>query len=76
MSILRRVTWMNKTALSLVIIGALNWLLVGLFDWNLVKVLFSGFPLLERIIYIVVGLAGLYSIGFLFNDREPAMTNE
>ena len=67
---------MNKTALTLVIIGALNWLLVGLIKWNLVTALFGGWPLLERIVYILVGLAGLYSIGFLFNDRVPATTNE
>lgn len=63
---------MNKFALSLVVVGALNWLLVGLFKWNLVHAIFGGMPMLERVIYILVGLAGLYSIGFLFNDRVPA----
>lgn len=63
---------MNKFALSLVIIGALNWLLVGLFNWNLVDVVFGRMDTLERIVYVLVGLAGLYSIGFLFNDRVPA----
>lgn len=65
---------MNRFVLSLVIVGALNWLLVGLFDWNLVHAVFGGImvPYLERIIYVLVGLAGLYSIGFLFNDRVPA----
>lgn len=63
---------MNKFALSLVIIGALNWLLVGLFKWNLVDFIFGRMDTLERIVYVLVGLAGLYSIGFLFNDRVPA----
>ena len=63
---------MNKFALTLVIIGALNWLLVGLFNWNLVDAVTGNMTVLERIVYVLVGLAGLYSIGFLFDDRVPA----
>ncbi|CAG7641783.1 DUF378 domain-containing protein [Paenibacillus allorhizosphaerae] len=64
---------MAKTALTLVIIGALNWLLVGLFEWDLVSALFGGDAHressgLSRIVYTLVGLAGLYCIGFLFRD--------
>ena len=50
-------------ALTLVIIGALNWLLVGLFDFNLVSTIFGSMSLLSRIIYILVGVSGLISIG-------------
>ena len=50
-------------ALTLVIIGALNWLLVGLFDFNLVSTLFGAMSLLSRIIYILVGISGIISIG-------------
>ena len=50
-------------ALTLVIIGALNWLLVGLFDFNLVSTIFGSMSLLSRIIYILVGVSGLVSIG-------------
>ena len=59
---------MNKTALLLVIIGAINWLLVGLFKFDLVGVLFGGQDsLLARIVFVLVGLAGLWCITFFFN---------
>jgi len=61
----------TKFALVLVIIGALNWLLVGLFQFDLVAAIFGGqAALLSRIIYTLIGLAGIYSIGLLFRDRR------
>lgn len=51
-------------ALTLVIVGALNWLLVGLFEFNLVDSLFGIGSILTRIIYILVGISGLWSILF------------
>ena len=54
----------NGIALTLVIIGALNWLLVGLFEFNLVDAIFGSLSVLTRIIYIIVGIAGLWSIAF------------
>lgn len=54
----------NGIALTLVIIGALNWLLVGLFEFNLVDAIFGSLSILTRIIYIIVGIAGLWSIAF------------
>jgi uncharacterized membrane protein YuzA (DUF378 family) len=51
-------------ATTLVIVGALNWLLVGLFDFNLVAALFGPTSLLTRIVYSLVGLGGLYEIYF------------
>jgi len=67
--------WLSKTALILVIVGALNWLLVGVFQWDLVAAIFGGDTVrassgLSRIIYTLVGLAGLYSISFLFTDNQ------
>ena len=53
---------LNGIALTLVIIGALNWLLVGLFKFNLVDAIFGSLSVLTRIIYIIVGIAGLWSI--------------
>ena len=53
--------WFDNTALTIVIIGAVNWGLVGFFAWNLVEALF-GFTWLTRIIYALVGLAGLYCL--------------
>ena len=62
---------MNKTALTLIIIGAINWLLVGLFRFDLVASLFGGSAsLVSRVVYVIIGLAGLYSISLLFNDRR------
>jgi uncharacterized membrane protein YuzA (DUF378 family) len=51
-------------ALILVIIGGLNWGLVGLFDYNLVDAIFGVGSTLSRIVYIIVGLAALYTIYF------------
>lgn len=63
-----------KTALALVIIGALNWLLVGLFQYDLVAALFGGQDsLLSRIIYTLVGIAGAYCITLLFADTEESV---
>ena len=62
----------DNTALSLVIIGAINWLLIGLFGFDLVAFIFGGQgALVSRIIYTVVGIAGLWSITLLFRDKEP-----
>ncbi len=55
---------LNGIALTLVIIGAINWLLVGLFEFNLVDAIFGSLSVLTRIIYIIVGIAGLWSIAF------------
>ena len=52
--------WLDVIALLLVIIGALNWGLVGFFHYNLVSTLFG--PGLERVIYVIVGLAGIYAL--------------
>ena len=55
---------LNYIVLTLVIIGALNWLLVGLFKFNLVDSIFGELSILARIIYTLVGIAGLWSIAF------------
>ncbi len=60
---------MDKLALILVIIGGLNWGLIGLFKFDLVAALFGGQDaLFSRIIYSLVGIAGLYSITFLMEN--------
>lgn len=62
MDILRRV------ALALVIIGALNWGLIGFFQFDLVATIFGGqAAVLSRIVYTLVGLSGLFSLGMLFS---------
>ena len=55
---------LNSIALTLVIIGAINWLLVGLFEFNLVDAIFGSLSFLARTIYIIVGIAGLWSLAF------------
>ena len=62
---------MNKFALILVIIGALNWGSISLFQFDFVAALFGGQSmLLSRIVYGLVGLAGLYCITMLFGEYE------
>ncbi len=56
---------LDLVALILLIIGGLNWGLVGLFDFDLVAAIFGAGSLLAKIIYIIVGLAGLYTIYYL-----------
>lgn len=50
-------------ALTLVIIGAINWLLIGLFNFDLVATIFGAMSVMSRIIYVLVGIAGLINIG-------------
>lgn len=55
----------DMIALVLVIVGALNWGLIGLFQFNLVDTLFGTMTILSRIVYILVGIAGIWSIKIL-----------
>ena len=55
---------LNYIVLTLVIVGALNWLLVGLFEFNLVDSIFGELSFLARLVYGLVGLAGIWSIAF------------
>jgi len=50
----------HKIAYALVIVGALNWGLVGLFDFNLVSTIFGAWPWIEKLIYILVGLSAVF----------------
>ncbi len=53
-------------AFILTIVGALNWLLVGLFGFNLVATIFGSATFMSNLIYILVGIAGLWLIFFIF----------
>ena len=55
----------NIVALVLVIVGAVNWGLIGLFGFDLVAALFGEMSAISRIVYTLVGVAGLYSISLL-----------
>ena len=59
----------DKIALILIIIGAINWGLIGLFDYNLVDAIFGPMSLISRIIYTLVGVAGIWAIAFYGHDR-------
>ena len=61
----------DKIALLLTIIGAINWGLIGIFQFDLVASIFGGqAALVSRIIYTVVGAAGLWCISMLFRDQD------
>ena len=61
---------MDFTALVLTIIGALNWALVGIFQFDLVAWIFGGQTAgVSRVIYAVVGIAGLWCITMLFRKK-------
>lgn len=63
----------DKIALLLVIIGAINWGLIGVFQFDLVAWLFGGAAsVLSRIVYILVGISGVWSFSLLFKpDSAP-----
>lgn len=59
----------DTIALILVIIGAINWGLIGIFNFNLVDTIFGAMSAISRIIYTLVGIAGLWSIKLLFDKK-------
>ncbi|WP_458863841.1 DUF378 domain-containing protein [Acidaminobacterium chupaoyuni] len=58
----------DKIALILTIIGAINWGSIGIFGFDLVAFLFGSGSILSRIVFTLVGLAGLWCISLLFRD--------
>lgn len=61
---------LQKICLGLTIVGAINWGLVGLFNFNLVEAIFGVDALLTKVIYSFVGLAGIINIGLLLYPFE------
>ncbi len=61
---------LQKVLLVITIIGAVNWGLIGLLDFDLVAMIFGAGTLFTRIIYTLVGICGLVNIGILFNHIE------
>ena len=57
----------DKIALTLIIIGALNWGLIGIFNFNLVSTIFGEMTIISKIIYSLVGISGLWGIKLLFD---------
>lgn len=60
----------DKTALALIIIGAINWGLIGFFKFDLVAAIFGEMSALSRIVYGLVGISGLWGIKLLFDDKD------
>lgn len=59
---MRQLKLLHGISYSLVVVGALNWGLIGLFDFNLVSMIFGGIQGLENIVYILIGVAAAYSV--------------
>ncbi len=64
---------LQKICLVFTIVGAVNWGLIGLFDFNLVEAIFMQGSVMVKIIYSLVGITGLINIGILFHhiDDHP-----
>ena len=60
----------DKIALALIVIGAINWGLIGIFRFNLVELLFGDMTVLARIVYSLVGISGLWGIKLLLDDEK------
>lgn len=60
----------DKIALALVIIGALNWRLIGIFSFDLVAWLFGSMSAVTRVIYTLVALGGIWSVSLLFRNER------
>ena len=60
----------DKIALLLIVIGAINWGLIGFFEFNLVDTIFGEMSLFSRIIYSLVGLSGLWGIKLLLINND------
>lgn len=61
---------LQKIALVFTIIGAINWGLIGIFDFNLVATIFGSGSILSRLIYTIVFICGLINIGLLFTEYK------
>ena len=61
---------LQKICLGVTIIGAINWGLIGLLDFNLVEAIFGADSIIPRIVYSLVGLTGLINIGILVMDLD------
>lgn len=61
---------LDYIALILVVVGAVNWGLIGFFNFDLVRVIFGDMTLISRIIYSVIGIAGLYALSYFGRLRN------
>lgn len=66
----------QKIALAITITGAINWALVGIFNFNLVEFLFTSDSVLTRTIYIIIGLTALFNVVLLFLPNRHKLDME
>lgn len=75
---MRRSRVLNCIALALVSLGGLNWLLVGALDFDLVAAIFGHMSVLSRAVYVLVGVAAIYTIfaapRLIRHDHPPMQT--
>jgi len=68
---------LNYICLSLVILGAVNWGLIGLFRFDLIATIFGGMEgIISRVIYVLIALAGLYCISFFGRENHRHVTHQ
>lgn len=67
---MKQVSWI---ATLFLVIGAINWGLVGLFEWNLIEAVFGSLPAIATIIYLLVGLSGIWGISLLVPKKSTGM---
>lgn len=60
----------DKIVIVLIIIGAINWGLVGIFKFNLVDAIFGTMTIVSRIVYTLVGISGIWGIKLLFDNEK------
>ena len=70
------VKWFDYTALTIIIIGAINWGLIGFFSFDLVSFIFGNMSWIARIVYALVGISGLYLLTFYMYAGGTAQTRE
>ncbi|MBQ3253604.1 MAG: DUF378 domain-containing protein [Acholeplasmatales bacterium] len=66
----------QKIALVFTILGAINWALIGIFSFNLVEFFFNEGTVPTRIVYILIGLTGLFNIALLFLPNRHRVKEE
>lgn len=67
--------FLNLTTLALIIVGGLNWLLVGLFGFDLVAAIFGEGSVLSRLVYVLVGLSALWQLIPLFSAANDGQVS-
>lgn len=67
--------FLYNVALTLVIVGALNWLLIGLFEFDLVASIFGEMSVMSRFVYTLVGVSGIASFGIYKEINEEKRLN-